>query len=186
MKLTEVVQSARQAISVAELIGQQQVGSARASSVSMHVDPPSQAILSIDVGLVAYRRRLLGAARLWHGFVTIDNQAREAAFRAGGEYGAEQFAQLSAIPGSGFPPEPLEIDVVTLDVREALDLAAQRVTSKGLAFRSGGVLQLLLRKWDGAPTWHIQYELPGTLAVYVLHVDARTGEIRYERLPPGQ
>jgi hypothetical protein len=184
MKLDDVVQSARDAIQVGESVARWHVGGARASSVSMHVDPRSQGIISIDVGVVAYRRRLFGGEKLWHGFVAIDNGGKEADFHVGGEYSDEQFAQLSALPGSGFPPEPLDVDSIALDSREALGLAANRVTEKGRAFRSGGALQLLLRKLDGRPTWHIQYEVPDSLGVYVLMVDAGTGEVMYERLPP--
>jgi hypothetical protein len=134
-RLTEVcsdpVQSARDAIAIAEPLARRRVEAARVSSVVMHVDTESQSIASIDIGVHAYRRGLFGATRLWSGFVSIDNGRRQAEFREGGEYGAEQLAQLSALPGSGFPPEPLDIDSLAVDAPDLLRVAAERLASKG-------------------------------------------------------
>jgi hypothetical protein len=183
-RLTASVQSARDAIAIAEPLARRRVEAARVSSVVMHVDEESQSIASIDIGVHAYRRGLFGATRLWSGFVSIDNGLRQAEFREGGEYGAEQLAQLSAVPGSGFPPEPLDVDSIAVDARDLLRVAAERLASKGVSPQPGGQVQLLLRKIGGRQEWHFQHEQARGLAVYTLVVDARSGEITYERLPP--
>jgi hypothetical protein len=183
-QLTATVQSAREAIAVAEPLARWHVPSAQVSSVSMHLDTASRAIASADVGVFAYRHRLFGGTRLWAGFVSIDNSAGHAEFRAGGEYGAEQFAQLSAVPGSGFPPEPIDPNAIAMEVDEVLGLAAERLPLQGAAFQPGGALQLLLRRVTGRYQWHLQHEQARGLGVYTLVVDASTREITYERLPP--
>jgi len=179
------VHSAREALAVAEELAQRHIEAARASSVALDVDAGSEAVDSIDVGLFAYRRRVFGGTRLWRGFVQIDNRARRANFQLGGEYATEQLAQLSAVPGSGFPPEALDLDSVALDVRDVLRLAAERLALKGTSLRLGGPIHLLLGRSDGRSTWRIQREELDGLGVYVLVVDASTNEITYERLPPG-
>jgi hypothetical protein len=183
-RLTAAVHSARDAIAIAEPLARRRVESAQVGSVVIHVDAESQSVASIDVGVHAYRRGLLGGTRLWSGFVTIDNRLRQAEFREGGEYGAEQLAQLSALPGSGFPPEPIDVDSIVLDAGDVIRLAADRLASKGAALRPGGQVQLLLRKMSGRLEWHFQHEQARGLAVYTLVADAGSGEVTYERLPP--
>jgi hypothetical protein len=183
-RLTAAVHSARDAIAIAAPLARGRVESAQVSSVIMHVDAGSRSIASIDVGVHAHRRGLLGGARLWSGFVTIDNRLRQAEFREGGEYGPEQLAQLSALPGSGFPPEPIDVDSIVIDAADVIRLAAERLASKGASLQPGGQVQLLLRKMSGRHEWHFQHEQAHGLAVYTLVADARSGEITYERLPP--
>ena len=184
-RLTGAVRSARDAIRLAEAIAHRHVGSAQVGSVAMQMTPRSQSVVSIDVGVFAHRRRPFGGGTLWSGFVRIDNRTGQADFLVGGEYGAKQLAQLSAIPGSGFPPEPLDADAVTFDVPDVLRLAAEQLALKGAVFQEEGDLQLLLRRSEGRQTWRLQHAEARGLRVYVLIVDAGTGEIAYDRLPPG-
>jgi hypothetical protein len=184
-RFTAPIRSAREAIAVAEPVARWHVPSAQVSSVSMHGEATARVIASVDVGVFAYRRRLFGGTRLWAGFVSIDNAARNVEYRPGGEYGPEQLAQLSALPESGFPPEPVDASSIVIDVDDVLGLAADRLALKGTTFQSGGALQLLLRKISGRQQWHLQHEQAHGLRVYSLIVDASTREITYERLPPG-
>jgi len=178
------VHTVRDAIAVAHPIARREVESARACSVVAMVEAKSRAVASITVGFMAYRRRLLGGARLWQGFVATNNRTRQTKLVASGEFGPEQFAQLSARPGSEFPPEPLDAEAVVLDVPDVLRLAAERLALKGAAFQSDEPVQLVLRNKGGRHEWHLTHEAHHGFGAYVLVVDARSREITFEQSSP--
>ncbi len=122
------------------------------------------------------RRRMFQGSSLDTCWVEVCLQPQSVRLVSSGTYGRQQIEQLLAIQGFEFPPRPIDLGAVRLEVADVLDALAR----PGERSRGAGELTLSLCVHEGRLAWRALQDAPRS-GVRTLILDAADGRVLYDR-----